>query len=64
MEGAIQKEFKSLEIDEVEESEVKPCITIWFDAWAYGNTEQIWSGLAESIIQRLPRVLVLYYGYI
>lgn len=30
---------------------VKPLITIWFNAWKYENTEQVWAGLADSIIK-------------
>lgn len=30
---------------------VQPLITIWFNAWKYENTEQVWAGLADSIIK-------------
>ena len=33
-ENARQEEFKSLNVQGNEEEEVKPCVTIWFNAWA------------------------------
>jgi hypothetical protein len=30
---------------------VEPRITIWFNAWKYDNTEQVWAGLADSLIK-------------
>jgi hypothetical protein len=30
---------------------IKSHVTIWFNAWKYESTEQIWAGLADSIIQ-------------
>jgi len=35
----IQKEFESLKVEGNESEEVKPCVTIWFNAWSYENTE-------------------------
>jgi tetratricopeptide (TPR) repeat protein len=38
----------------------KKYVTIWFDPWEYENTEQLWAGLAHSIVReiidRLPSV--------
>lgn len=31
--------------------EVKGCVTIWFNAWKYESTEQVWAGLADSIVR-------------
>jgi KAP family P-loop domain len=31
--------------------QVKPCVTIWFNAWRYESTEQVWAGLADSIVR-------------
>jgi hypothetical protein len=56
-EEPIQKDFESLNIRGNEKEEVKPCVTIWFNAWAYESTEQIWSGLADSIIQQIAERL-------
>jgi hypothetical protein len=54
-------EFKSLKVkskeDEEEEEKVKPRLTVWFNAWAYENTEQVWSGLADSIVQQIAERL-------
>lgn len=30
-------------------------ITVWFNPWKYENTEQVWSGLAETIISGIAR---------
>jgi hypothetical protein len=30
---------------------LKPRITIWFNAWKYESTEQVWAGLADSIVK-------------
>ena len=38
---------------ENEQQKVKPLITIWFNAWKYESTEQVWSGLADTIIQQV-----------
>src|SRR5690349_11300704 len=26
-------------------------VTIWFNAWKYDSTEQVWAGLADSIVR-------------
>jgi hypothetical protein len=36
---------------------IAPRISIWFDAWKYENTEQVWSGLADSIILQIAEHL-------
>jgi hypothetical protein len=36
---------------------VKPRITIWFNAWKYESTEQVWAGLADSIVKQTVRRL-------
>ena len=28
--------------------------TVWFNAWKYGSSEQIWAGLAHTILAQLP----------
>lgn len=28
-------------------------ITVWFNAWKYQNTEQVWAGLADSILRQV-----------
>lgn len=33
--------------------EIKPCVTIWFNTWKYESTEQVWSGLADSIVREI-----------
>ena len=29
------------------------CITVWFNAWKYQNTEQVWAGLADAILRQV-----------
>jgi hypothetical protein len=29
--------------------------TVWFNAWKYQSSEQIWAGLADAILSQLPR---------
>jgi hypothetical protein len=31
----------------------KPYYTVWFNAWKYHNSEQIWSGLAHAIVTQI-----------
>jgi hypothetical protein len=50
-------EFKSLQVHSNKEEEVERRITIWFNAWAYESTEQVWSGLADSIVQQIAERL-------
>src|SRR5262249_8312486 len=30
---------------------LEPRITIWFNAWKYESTEQVWVGLADSVVK-------------
>jgi hypothetical protein len=32
-------------------------VTVWFNAWKYENTEQVWSGLADTIIEQITERL-------
>jgi hypothetical protein len=50
-------EFKSLNVRSNQEGEVKQRVTIWFNAWAYESSEQVWSGLADSIVQQIAERL-------
>jgi phospholipase C len=31
----------------------KRCVTIWFNAWKYESTAQVWAGLADCIVQQI-----------
>lgn len=31
------------------------CVTIWFNAWKYQGTNQVWAGLADAIISQITR---------
>jgi hypothetical protein len=54
------KEYPEPKKPEPARSDIKPRITIWFNAWTYESTEQVWAGLADSIVRgiadRLGRV--------
>lgn len=39
------------EPESFDETKLEPRITIWFNAWKYEGTEQVWAGLADSIIK-------------
>ncbi len=43
---------KSLEIPAIEGGG-KRRVTVWFNAWKYESTSQVWSGLADSIVQQV-----------
>ncbi|GJH29297.1 hypothetical protein CBA19CS42_32295 [Caballeronia novacaledonica] len=32
-------------------------VTVWFNAWKYENTNQVWAGLADAILQQVPNRL-------
>lgn len=38
-------------IDHSEQEEIR---TVWFNAWKYQSSEQIWAGLAHAILSQLP----------
>jgi hypothetical protein len=49
------KRKNKLEIPAFDSSglEVKQRVTIWFNAWRYESTEQVWAGLADSIVREV-----------
>jgi hypothetical protein len=32
-------------------------VTVWFNAWKYENTNQVWAGLVDAILQQVPERL-------
>jgi hypothetical protein len=42
---------------EVSETKPKTIRTVWFNAWKYQSSEQIWAGLAHAILDQLPKRL-------
>jgi hypothetical protein len=47
-----QSEISIKEVhSEVENTE--PKVTVWFNAWKYQSTEQVWAGLADSIVTQV-----------
>jgi chemotaxis protein histidine kinase CheA len=53
------KEKKAYKIRDIKKDadKVKPRVTIWFNAWKYENTQQVWAGLADSIVKQIVRRL-------
>jgi hypothetical protein len=41
----------AMEMSETKPSDIR---TVWFNAWKYQNSEQIWAGLAHAILAQLP----------
>lgn len=39
---------------EVEDPKAEEVRSVWFNAWKYQNSEQIWAGLAHAILEQLP----------
>jgi hypothetical protein len=39
---------------------VRPRMTVWFNAWKYESTNQVWSGLADAIMQQVAARLDLH----
>ena len=37
--------------------QIDPKLTIWFNAWEYGGTEQVWAGLADSVVTQIANRL-------
>ena len=36
---------------------IKNRVTVWFNAWKYESTDQIWAGLADSIVKQVTERL-------
>lgn len=54
--GVREEEEKSVQPKESELGKyysIPPRITVWFNAWKYQNSEQIWAGLAHCIISQV-----------
>jgi hypothetical protein len=49
--------FKINKIKNEQEQHVKPRLTIWFNAWKYENSDQVWAGLADSITNQVIKRL-------
>ena len=50
--GTIHEE-QLIKLQKKKENAGKRFISIWFDPWEYENTEQLWAGLADSMIRGL-----------
>jgi hypothetical protein len=40
-------------LPEVKEEPERRLLTVWFNAWKYENTNQVWAGLGEAIIEQI-----------
>lgn len=58
-EGRIQEDTER-DLPHVPEEERRELLTVWFNAWKYENTREVWAGLVDAIMQqvaaRLPVV--------
>ena len=50
-----KQEIPKIDEEQIEHHEkyVEKRLTVWFNAWKYQNTEQIWAGLADAIVQQV-----------
>jgi hypothetical protein len=50
-----KNEQSEISIKEVhsEVENIEPKVTVWFNAWKYQSTEQVWAGLADSIVTQV-----------
>jgi len=60
LKGEVDKRLQNVEEPlppiEVENSEIHR-VTVWFNAWKYESTNQVWAGLADAILQQVPNRL-------
>ncbi|MEX3926721.1 P-loop NTPase fold protein [Paraburkholderia sp. BR10936] len=60
LKGEIDKRLQNVEEPlpriEVENAETSR-VTVWFNAWKYESTNQVWAGLADAILQQVPNRL-------
>ena len=49
------KKMESVKIPSFESKgfKIAPKVTVWFNAWKYESTEQVWAGLADSIVREI-----------
>lgn len=47
------KTFRPKPSEEGEKYQIPPRITVWFNAWKYQTSEQIWAGMAHCIISQI-----------
>ena len=43
--------------EQIDAGTIKNRITVWFNAWKYESTDQIWAGLADSIVKQVTERL-------
>lgn len=43
--------------EQIDVGTVKNRVTVWFNAWKYESTDQIWAGLADSIVKQVTERL-------
>lgn len=58
VEGWIQEDTER-ELPPVPEEERRELLTVWFSAWKYENTREVWAGLVDAIMQQVAARLPL-----
>jgi hypothetical protein len=56
-ENWIRKAEESLPM--VQKAQGRELLTVWFNAWKYENTKEVWAGLADAIMQQIAARLPL-----
>ena len=51
----VDKKEKKFKIERIKagDASVAPRVTVWFNAWKYESTQQLWAGLADSIVKQI-----------
>jgi len=57
IEDVIQTGGQDPKPDQIDVGSVKNRVTVWFNAWKYESTDQIWAGLADSIVKQVTERL-------
>jgi len=53
IEDVIQAGGQDPKPDQIDVGTFKNRVTVWFNAWKYESTDQIWAGLADSIVKQV-----------
>lgn len=60
VDGWIQEDTKTKkELPSLEEKSDRDLLTVWFNAWKYENTREVWAGLVDAIMQQVAARLPL-----
>ena len=57
IEDVIQAGGQDPKPEQIDVGTIKNRVTVWFNAWKYESTDQIWAGLADSIVKQVTERL-------